>query len=510
MKALSLSNFKKMKEDKKMVVMVHPSGHQINILKSAISPLQRKQIEKLPIHAAEGDPSVGGGGSEEAQSDDQTANQMLDQQPAPDQTTSVPVPNAAEPTPSIAPPPAQGGNSAPQAQAIPSTESPVNINASYEQGQQAITEKARADQQLAANKGKIEQQEIQDKQALNDTLQQNTQEFAKHQQQFMSDYMNNHIDPNHYVENMGSVQKVGTAIGLILGGFTGGFNKTGVNPAADWLNSQINRDIDAQKSRLDQQKTIFGANQELYHDQVIANNATRINMNDIYDHKIQQAADQLGTPQAKANADAMHSDFAMKNSQLLQTNAIRATALQTLKNGGAGIDPITLQNAQLMSPEEATKEQTSINVQKQGISNINNLYDQANKEQTAANLLNPQSYKRIGQINASIRDAILSTDTAHRVSPDLAKNYVDPFLIKTTDDAETRAQKQQGALNKIKELTAGGAPIMARLAPAAMPKYQYLNQDEKAVQWAKQNPSDPRASAILQKNGLNGPTNVAR
>ena len=83
---------------------------------------------------------------------------------------------------------------------------------------------------------------------------------------------------------------------------------------------------------MDQQKTILGANQELYHDQVLANNAARVNMNDIYNQKIQLAANQLGTPAAKAAADAMSAKLAMDSNDRLRQNALYSTAIQAAKN----------------------------------------------------------------------------------------------------------------------------------------------------------------------------------
>jgi hypothetical protein len=76
--------------------------------------------------------------------------------------------------------------------------------------------------------------------------------------------MNNHpINENHYMENQGAGQKVANALGLILGGFKQGL-VGGSNPAMDFINSQIDRDINAQKARADQQNTIYGAYKNLY------------------------------------------------------------------------------------------------------------------------------------------------------------------------------------------------------------------------------------------------------
>lgn len=495
---LNLAGFKKTREDKKTVTMGHPSGHSITILKSKLPTIQRKQLERIPLHLAEGDPSVGSDeqpvpnpnpsvmpsdpNSPEIQSDmvpieapapgapqtpvaesaqDQSSSDK-DSLPAPDSN----LPGAGQPV---------GGEVGPKNQTTPISVagSPIDLNASYRQGQKAIGEQADVSAQLAKAHADIQQKDIDDRQALNQAFQDNTKQFQAHQQQLLDDYKNNHIDPNHFQENMGTGQKVATAIGLLLGGFTGGFNKTGVNPAADWLNGQITRDIEAQRSRLDQQKTLLGANQELYHDQLLANNATRINMNDIYGHQIDLAASKLGTPQAQAAADAAKSKLAFDSNKALQENAVRATALQAVqRSGGAGLSPLTLGQAGLIPLPEAQKEQESITRQKTAINNLNTLYSEANKEQTATNLLNPASYSRINNINAGIRDAILSTDVGKRISPQNEKEFLEPYLISTRDTLQgTAGFKQQAALNKVKEFSAGQTPYTERIAPAALPQY---------------------------------------
>ena len=57
---LNLSKMKKIATDGKSTTFQHPDGHEMRIAHSALSALQRKQIEKLPIHKyAEGTDSAG-------------------------------------------------------------------------------------------------------------------------------------------------------------------------------------------------------------------------------------------------------------------------------------------------------------------------------------------------------------------------------------------------------------------------------------------------------------------
>ena len=49
-KGLNLSKMKKISSDGQSSVFQHPEGHTIRILHSALPALQRKQLEKLPVH----------------------------------------------------------------------------------------------------------------------------------------------------------------------------------------------------------------------------------------------------------------------------------------------------------------------------------------------------------------------------------------------------------------------------------------------------------------------------
>lgn len=497
---MNLSGFKKLAEDKKTVTMGHPSGHEIKIAKSAISPLQRKQIERLPLHLDEGGDT----------SADSAENDFVES----DKGASIPAANASEdqPDPALSadkfqgavdqqnaelnsptgsagaaippPPPDAGGAPAGEvgprgatatAAGAPGTVSPAsvpNLNNAYNLGQKAIKEQADVESKIAAERAKANDEYIAGTKSLEDNANLALKDFTQHRDDFAKYIQANPIDPRHYQENMSTGQKVSTVLGLILGGFSAGFNKTGINPAVTFLNKQIERDLEAQKERVGQQKTILGANEALYHDQVLANNAARVNMNDIYTQKIQLAANQLGTPAAKAAADALSSKLTFDSADRLRQNAIYSATTTAIKNGGAGLSPIHLANAGYMKPEEAIKEQSSIDKQKSAIENLQNLYAKGAVEAQPGRVLSPASSTRLSSINAGIADALLSTDVAHRISPESKKAFLDPYLISTRDALQgTIPSKLNDALAKVKEFSAGQTPITAKYAPGALPKY---------------------------------------
>lgn len=495
--ALNLKDAKKISGDNISSTFAVKGGHQIKIAHAPLSTIHRKQIESMPVQKFETGGDVGpdlnlSNGVQQPNNHDQPSlsqeiadnipsalvpgNALPEKYGPPDSdATQGPAPASADSTSGQTPhdqiPPAPPtGMDAATPPVYPSS-SGVDLGASYRQGQQGITEQQGVNSQLSQANSEILKDDVQRRQDLAEDAKDNLGSFIDHQQSFINDYMNGHIDPKHYQENMGAGQKIGTAIGLLLGG-AGAHSYNGVNPAEQFLNKQIDRDIKGQEMRQDQQKTLLGANQSLFQDKQTALNQTRLNMNDIYDHKIQQAAQQLGTPQAKAIADQAHAKFAMENAALLQQNAIRTALMKNLQNGGGGVDALDLAHAGITTPEQATKEQASINSQKQAIANVNNLYTQANKEQTTGNIINPESARRVGAINAGLTNANMEADASKRLTPESAQLEVKPFWVNTTDDAATRAFKNQGMLNLIKTKHAGETPTMEKYAPGSIPKYQ--------------------------------------
>lgn len=154
-------------------------------------------------------------------------------------------------------------------------------------------------------------------------VQQNFDYLAGHIKD-LSDYNKaNPINENHYMESMSTGRKVRTAFGLFLSGLGAGIGgHAGSNPALDYLNRQIDRDIEGQKARADQQKTIYGAYRELYGEGVATNASTKASMLSLYSNQAKQIAAELGTPQAQANAAKFGAAAALEASKTLKDAAV--------------------------------------------------------------------------------------------------------------------------------------------------------------------------------------------
>lgn len=504
--AFNLKEAKKVAGDKSSSTFVLKDGHQIRVAHAPLPALQRKQIEKLPVHLSEG-----GDGAPDSDSntdnnpaptrdvaqiqtpggysvptEDRSAevipaiggairkginyiNSIGEDEPAPPQE-SLQTSNNQLPDPSTDLPNMGAPVGVSQDNATPPPAGP-NIPGLVAKGQKAIEEQADYEKALSTANASSEQSDVDARQNLLDGLKKNSEDFQSEQKKFIQDYSNGKIDPNHYVQNMSTAQKVATTIGLFLGGWGSAYTHQG-NPALDFLNKQIDRDIEAQKVNLDKTKTLLGANQELYHDNILAMNATRAQMNDIYSHQMQLNAAKLGTPAAKAKADMASAQWGLQNAQLLQQNAIRATVLHSVGQGGQGLDAQSLAAAGLMSTQQAEKEQSSINSQKTAVDSTKNLFNLLNKEQTPSQLLNPQSYSRVAALNAELVNTVMNASASKRLTRESIEAEIKPLEITTRDTAETRKAKLDGVLNIIGK-HADPTPVMSKYAPKALPQYPF-------------------------------------
>lgn len=316
---MDFKGFKKVQEDDKMATMAHPSGHEVRIVKSSLSGDLLKRLKELPLHQAKG-----------TQAEDYTATEPEAKAPdqpdqSPGHTTNIYVGGQAQPglpapeapvakdnTPPLSesnpdlqpdsPPqeqPQSAGGAMPMAPQAPSGDNlNANINAlgtqpAFALGQQAASgAKSAAEtagsQQAAAFAG--QQRELQ-AQAIKE--QQHAQAYLDESRAAADDIKKGHIQPNHYLESKSTLGKIGTALGLMLGGYGAGLTH-GPNMAQQFLQSQIERDLEAQKANLGSKENLLSALNSRYHNQQTADNMYRSIM-------LNRHADQLQEIAAKNN-----------------------------------------------------------------------------------------------------------------------------------------------------------------------------------------------------------------
>lgn len=347
----NLSQFKKVSEDKDTAVMQHPEGHHIVIAKKILSPKALTELKKLPIHSYEGQEIPMGDEQEDeagavaeakgypVQAQPGVAGD-LDPGPTPqEQDEGVPLDTPAQNVDpalsqattngltnySLPNLPDQAQGMAMQAQAkLPQMDS-APIAKNYKEQIAGVYQQANAQAQEGNAKAGYASKVASSIEDLNARSKMLTDKYIAEGDSFMKDMAAGHINPAHYQESMSTGKKVSTAIGLILGGISGGLLKTS-NPAMDFLNKQIDRDIAAQQSDQENKKTLFNANLARFKNVQDATDMTRANLMQILAVQFQQAGaasqGQLARGIAMEKAGGLKNQAALLMQQIAERNAI--------------------------------------------------------------------------------------------------------------------------------------------------------------------------------------------
>lgn len=272
MKKFGLSDYKKVGENESHATFRHPHGHEIHIAKASLRPELKQQLDKIPLHMADGGP--------------------VEVEPiAQPQASPVQDINWSQ-LPAVAPQPAPQAN--PEAPAASPQQNP-QLGAMYSPNTINKIFGQQADALQTGNKeyqGALGQAEAAQK-AYADTIQKQQQEHVarladinKGLDQDRESYLKNNIDPNHVWNSKSTGQKVSTIIGLFLGGIGGGLTH-GENPALAMLNKTIDRDIESQKTSLGKQHTLYSMNLQKLQNENAADAATKLQMYNAMQAKLQ-------------------------------------------------------------------------------------------------------------------------------------------------------------------------------------------------------------------------------
>lgn len=126
-------------------------------------------------------------------------------------------------------------------------------------------------------------------------------ELSSEYKNFMQDIQNQHIDPNHYWASKSTAAKVSTGLGLILGGIGAGLTGQS-NAALEFLQKNIERDVESQKANLGKSESLLNANMKQFGNLKDATDMTRIMQQGIVANQLQSIAAQNTDPVAKARA----------------------------------------------------------------------------------------------------------------------------------------------------------------------------------------------------------------
>lgn len=426
--------FRKVAEDDKSATLQHEQGHKLNIAKNNLSKKQKAALKKLPLYQAEGtkepeeamEQPVLDAGEEAKQvgvniadavaekilqgASESTSPRFIDSLPqAPEQQLGTH--EAVQPMPSVPQP-----EIPPQQPAITPTEK-ENL-AEYSMGLQQEPEEP-ATEELAPEQVMPEPQMVpampkpvrqlrpltpeetiasskttasQKMMAYNQMIVKTMEERRKLREKFEQDIRDRRIEPKKmYGEDTG--KNILTAISLMLGGMAGGVLRQ-ENPALRMINEEIERDLARQKENANLENNLYKYNLDMLGNDIEAYTQSMNQMRQIALTQMEEMMGKIYDPTNPMSALQMQAEAARLRAEIDKSEAAvaerkqREKLLQALdsSDGVSKMDPASLvqilvtDNGDRLKVLEEIKDRQTI---AQTMPQIFNLFDRANKENTA-------------------------------------------------------------------------------------------------------------------------------
>lgn len=374
---------------------------------------------------------------------------------------------------------------------------------------QALNQEAAAKGGLNENQARIEQQTVNKLTQEKVDYDSHLSDIESERTAVLHDIENSHIDPSRYLGSLNTTSRVATAIGLVLGGLGAGLTG-GKNPALEFLNNQIDRDIDAQKAELGKKETILSANMKRFQDLNQAHQMTKLNMLDISAHRIAQAAAASSSPVEKSRAQMAIADIQKSGAAIASGLAFNKTLLAANKGPGGlrKMDPSMLVSQ--MVPKEQQKEvykeiqaaQNTRHMEK----NIMSAFEQSVRDnrglgRIGALLKTPRSN---GALHQHMQPTFADLEgTVRQAAMDNTFNNITPHPADNERDTKIKRKALQEYIQSKKS-----APT-AKAHGIDLSQYESTNVGapqpdvlEKMKAFVAANPNDPRTPAIRRKLGI--------
>jgi hypothetical protein len=378
---------------------------------------------------------------------------------------SAPLPvNVPGVTPDQQPQAPQAAGPQTQDQSIAQEPNPT-MQGAYQQGMKGLQQQMGADTQLAQDQADIAKGNI----AAQATAQAQYQQAASKldaTRKSVSDWLQdpqNAVNANKYMGKMDTGQRIGTAVALMLGGLGAGF--TGHNDALNYINKQIDNDIDAQKANIGQHQNLLSAIDHEYNDLDTSTAVLRGIMGDQTIAKMQQAAAQAKTPQAQATMTQGIAALQQQMAGPIQQATMRQALMGSGPGGGMSQqDPASF--VQWVVPPGQQKEVFNEIKAAQNAQNnhgqLMNAFDQASKDNTIAKRAGHLGFQPASVLQMNALELPMIHDQEGRVNEYEQKTLSD--LHPQPGDTDSKiAQKRQGyenfILNKQAAPTAKGFGI---------------------------------------------------
>lgn len=303
-----------------------------------IDPQKAKEVQdsfKKALGFADGTPDGTVGDYLNAQSQEPAEEPIMSQM-SPEQTATIPTEQTAPTSNSE-----QLSNVQVPAATTTQQQNPLGQIASsqLDSMQQSINQmQGGVNAQAAAEgaQGKQEAQAAQQHQAqiqeIDNHFQKTSQSIDAEREAVYNDLANGHIDPHHFVNSMSGFGKGMTAIGLLLGGIGSGLTH-GPNVALDFLNKNIDRDIEGQKAEMGKKENLLTHLNQQFGNIRDATTMAKAMQADMYAAKINEVAAQSKNPMAIAKAQQTGAALRLKYEPEIEQLKLRQAVLSGTEKG---------------------------------------------------------------------------------------------------------------------------------------------------------------------------------
>jgi len=314
------------------------------------------------------------------------------------------------------------------------------------------------------------------------------------------------INPNQYLENKSTGSKIATAIGLLIGGLGGG---KGGNPMSEYLDKQIERDIQAQLANRNHKMNLIGAMEKQLGSLDAAQSMFMAMRQQMLGNQIQAAGAAAKGPIAKAAAEAEAGRLFTSSIQNVYKTQQQLALLRGEKGGGEDepeiLVPYTIEGE--AAQQKAYENLGTIKNLRRAETHALELFDKAAAENTY-----------LGRaLHAGFQPAALSALRLEMLTPlkdntgkvsDTEIHAVDN-VINTLGDKESSTEERRQALVNFFRSKQDQFTVQVRGAskgridpdkfPSTAPNMHAATKiPPKYIEWAKANPNDPRAAQILK------------
>lgn len=229
----------------------------------------------------------------------------------------------------------------------------ANLEKNVGMAEHGLNAQASAEEDLGAREVNMARQQQVDSKSLQQHFQEKSDAIDNERKQVYEDLKNGHIEPNHFVQSMGGFQKGMTAIGLVLSGMGSGLAGQS-NIAMDFLNKQIDRDIEGQKAEMGKKENLLSHLNQQFGNLRDATTMAKALQSDMYAAKMLEVAAQSKDPMAKARAEQAVAQLHFERDPQVQQMKMSQALLQGSGNGQ--ISPEILVQHSPMVPEHQKPE----------------------------------------------------------------------------------------------------------------------------------------------------------